>query len=222
MLARDQPWGKEAERVKVPTALIGCQVWRTTFDYQVSLTLVAQDPDHHVDAVLIMETPFQLRDAAGEWHDLDPGTGSRLAPVLDLHMKTITAVEIRDHGALSLSFHDGTTLLVSPHPQYESWKLNGHGVDGILVGPGGDDDWQQQDMSGQDDGAIPLYQTRGQSGACVRRVCEVRRGDADSRVIVGYCHQPCGIARGERSQVAADEPGLLRGCRAAYLERPGA
>ena len=130
--------------MKVPTALIGCQVWRATFDYQVSLTLVAQDPHHRVDAVLVIGTSFQLRDVVGEWHDLDPGTGSRLAPVLDLHMKTIIAVEIHNHGALSLSFHDGTALLVSPDPQYESWALNGRGIDGILVGPGGDDDWQHQ------------------------------------------------------------------------------
>jgi hypothetical protein len=88
------------KRVKVPTALTGCQVWRSAFDYQVRLTLIARDPGagYRVDAELVIETPFLLRDAAGEWHELDPGTGSRLAPVLDLFMRTITTGARRRKG----------------------------------------------------------------------------------------------------------------------------
>lgn len=135
------------KRVKSPTALIGCQVWRTAFDYQVRLNLGALHPDegYRVDAELAIETPFLLRDANGEWHELDPGTGARLAPVLDLFMKTITTVEIRNHGALALAFDDGCELFVGTDPQFESWHLSGHGVDDILVGPGGHSDWQQPD-----------------------------------------------------------------------------
>lgn len=131
--------------MKVPTALTGCQVWRTAFDYQVRLTLIARDPDegYRVDADLVIETPFLLRDAAGDWHELDPGTGSNLAPVLDLFMKTITIVEIRKHGALNLTFDDNAELFIGPHPQFDSWHLSGHGVDKVLVGPGGHTDWQQ-------------------------------------------------------------------------------
>jgi hypothetical protein len=131
--------------VKVPTALAGCRVERTAFDYQVRLSLIALAPDegYRVDAELVIETPFLLRDTAGEWHELDPGTGSRLAPVLDLFMRTITAVEVRDHGALALTFDDGSELFAGPDYQYESWHLSGHGVDGITVGPGGHTDWQQ-------------------------------------------------------------------------------
>jgi hypothetical protein len=130
--------------VHVPTTLIDCQVWRTAFDYQVRLILIGRDPDegHRVDAELVIETPFQLRDAAGEWHELDPGTGSRLAPVLDLFTKTIKTVEIRDRGTLSITFDDGAELFVTPHAQHESWHLTGHGVDPIQVGPGGHADWQ--------------------------------------------------------------------------------
>jgi hypothetical protein len=65
--------------VKVPAALTGCEVWRIAFDYQVRLTLIARHPDegYRVDAELVIETSFVLSDAAGEWHQLDPGTGSR-------------------------------------------------------------------------------------------------------------------------------------------------
>lgn len=131
--------------MKVPTALTGCQVWRTAFDHQVRLTLIAHHPDegYRVDAELVIETPFLLRDASGEWHELDPGTGSRLAPVLDLFMKTITTAEIRSHGALALTFDDDCELFIGTHPQFESWHLSGDGVDDILVEPGGHTDWQK-------------------------------------------------------------------------------
>jgi hypothetical protein len=133
--------------VKVPTALIGCQVWRTAFDYQVRLTLIARDPDegYRVDAELVIETPFLLRDANGEWHELDPGTGSRLAPVLDLFMETITTVEIRERGALALTFDDSCELFIGADPQFESWHLTGDGVDHITIGPGGHTDWRRPD-----------------------------------------------------------------------------
>jgi hypothetical protein len=40
------------------------------FRYRVRLTLVGRDPDggYRVDAELVIETPFLLRDATGEWH----------------------------------------------------------------------------------------------------------------------------------------------------------
>ena len=48
--------------MQVPTALIGCQVWRVAFDYQTRLLLVGQNPDgcERVSADLVIETPFVL------------------------------------------------------------------------------------------------------------------------------------------------------------------
>ena len=31
--------------LRAPAELLGCEVWRTSFDYQVRLTLVARHPD---------------------------------------------------------------------------------------------------------------------------------------------------------------------------------
>jgi hypothetical protein len=80
--------------MRIPTALIGCQVDRTAFDYQVRISLSALDPDpgYRIDAELVIETPFLLRDNRSDRHELDPGTGARLAPVLDLFRRTVTAV----------------------------------------------------------------------------------------------------------------------------------
>ncbi|WP_372493764.1 DUF6188 family protein [Micromonospora alfalfae] len=117
---------------------------RTAFDYQVRLSLSALDPDegYRVDAELAIETPFLLCDPDGKWHELDPGAGARLAPVLDLFGQTITSVEIRGKGALHLAFGNGAELHVGPDHNYESWHLTGTGVDPITVGPDGEADWQ--------------------------------------------------------------------------------
>jgi hypothetical protein len=130
--------------VKAPSELVGCQVWRTSFDYQVRLTLVARHPDegYRVDAELVIEVPFLLRDATGEWHDLDPGSGAALAPALDLFQMTITEPAVGETGSLTLGFDSGAQLVVTPHPQFEAWSLAGHGVPPVSVGPGGERNWQ--------------------------------------------------------------------------------
>ncbi|GAB3895556.1 hypothetical protein GCM10029964_075630 [Kibdelosporangium lantanae] len=69
----------------------------------------------------------------------------RTRPALDLFEKTITTVEIRDDGALTLTFDDGGEMFVGVDAQFESWHLSGQGVDNILVGPGGHADWQRPD-----------------------------------------------------------------------------
>jgi hypothetical protein len=130
--------------MKIPTALIGCRVDRTAFDFQVRLDLSALDPNegYRVVAELVIETPFLLCDTDGTWHELDPGTGINLAPALDLFGKTITAVEIKGRGALELAFDDNAVLHIGPDRQYPSWRLTGTGVEPVMVSPGGETDWQ--------------------------------------------------------------------------------
>jgi hypothetical protein len=100
--------------------LINCQAWRTAFDHQVRLTLIGQglEQEDSVESELVLETPFLLRDADGEPHQLQPGTGSHLAPVLDLFMTVITTIEVRDHGTLIIGFDNGSELSVSPNGAY--------------------------------------------------------------------------------------------------------
>ncbi|MBA2948699.1 hypothetical protein H1D24_23460 [Streptomyces sp. PSKA28] len=127
------------------TALIGCLVERTAFDHQVRLNLSAPAAGggHGVDAELIVETPFLLRDAGGEWHELEPGSGVNLAPVLGLFGQSITAVDVQGRGALSIDFGDGAGLRIGPDAQFESWHLIGRGISPVIVGPGGEEHWQR-------------------------------------------------------------------------------
>ncbi|MBQ1031356.1 hypothetical protein KBX26_15285 [Micromonospora sp. C97] len=136
--------------MRAPTPLTGCRVDRTAFDYQVRLSLSTLDPDegYRVDAELAIETPFLLRDPSGQWHELDPDTGTRLAPVLDLFGQTVSSVEIHGNGALHLTFDNGAELHIVPDHHYESWHLTGTGVDPITVGPGGETDWQPAPQPG--------------------------------------------------------------------------
>ncbi|MGA3541593.1 DUF6188 family protein [Micromonosporaceae bacterium DT194] len=135
--------------MRVPSPLAGCRVDRTAFDYQVRLSLSAPDPDdgYHVGAELVIETPFLLFDPNGQRHELQPGTGASLAPVLDLFGQTISSVEVRGKGALHLTFESGTELHIDPDHTYESWHLTGIGVEPITVGPGGETDWQPSPQS---------------------------------------------------------------------------
>nr|WP_220451713.1 DUF6188 family protein [Streptomyces qaidamensis] len=95
-----------------------------------------------VEAELILETPFLLRDAAGHGHELEPGTGVRLAPVLGLLGQSVAAVDVQYLGTLTIEFQDGTGLRIGPDPHFESWHLTGSGVHAITVGPGGEEDWE--------------------------------------------------------------------------------
>ncbi|MFH9004764.1 DUF6188 family protein [Streptomyces afghaniensis] len=131
--------------MKVPTALIGAHVDSTAFDLQVRLSFSALDPDegYRLGAELVLDTPFLLRDADGEWHELDPGTGVSLAPVLALFGQTVVTVDVRDRGVLVIDFEDGAGLWVGPDPQFVSWRLIGHGIEPITVGPRGEEDWER-------------------------------------------------------------------------------
>lgn len=129
--------------MEIPTALIGCEVHRTAFDHQVRLMLSAWSAEegYRVQAELVVESELRFRDAAGTWHELTPGAGAALAPILDLFQKKITTVEVQGRGTLRLGFDNGAELHVEPHQDYESWHLLGHGIEEILVGPGGEDGW---------------------------------------------------------------------------------
>ncbi|WP_328605652.1 DUF6188 family protein [Amycolatopsis sp. NBC_00345] len=122
----------------MPSELVGCEVRRTSFDYQVRLMLVDQpEPagEPRVDAELVIETAFVLRDADGVSHELEPGSGPALAPVLALFGQTVSELAVPEEGTLTITFDGGARLSVGPDRQYESWGLTGRGVDPILVGP---------------------------------------------------------------------------------------
>ncbi|MFW6641503.1 DUF6188 family protein [Nocardiopsis algeriensis] len=130
--------------MRIPVELVGAQVTRTAFDHQVRITFTAHGPDGRVrlGAELVVETELSMTDADGGQVLLVPGTGSRLAPLLDLFTRTVTEVEVTGRGTLRLGFDDGTGLSVDPDPDYESWSLSGLGLDPVLVGPGGESGWQ--------------------------------------------------------------------------------
>lgn len=131
--------------MRIPTRLVGCEVHRLAFDAQVRIMFSAYDEGaiRTVDAELVIETAFRLRDAIGVQHDLDPGMGAQLAPLLDLFGRAVTMVQVGGRGTLALAFDDGAELVVEPDPLFESWHLGGSGVAPVLVGPGGETGWSR-------------------------------------------------------------------------------
>ncbi|MEU0439532.1 DUF6188 family protein [Streptomyces sp. NPDC006186] len=121
---------------EVPSALVASRVVAVAFDQQVHLTLLdtaeadeGQGP--RIDAELTVEAPFRLRDGSGVWHDLAPEEGSRLAPVLDLWLCTVTAVTLEEAGTtLVMDFDDGSRLRVGPDTDWgeDGWSIWGLGT----------------------------------------------------------------------------------------------
>lgn len=114
----------------VVKALVGGRIDRTSFDHQVRLRVVPprEDPKPRADAELVLDTTFQLRDASREWHELEPVTGACLAPVLDLFGQSITAVDARESGSLTVVFDGGSMLWLTPDTKSGSWHVTGGGT----------------------------------------------------------------------------------------------
>ncbi|WP_369263494.1 DUF6188 family protein [Streptomyces sp. R35] len=124
-------------------ALVGTRVIRIAFDYQVHLLLSSTgEGGRGVEAELILETPFLFRDSTGQEHELEPGKGVCLAPVLGLFGQTLATVGVQGLGTLTIDFQNGAGLRIAPDPQFESWHLLGSGIDAVTVGPGGERAWE--------------------------------------------------------------------------------
>ncbi|MGX1123192.1 hypothetical protein RKD37_008555 [Streptomyces ambofaciens] len=130
--------------VRVRAELVGTRVTRTAVDHQVRIGFTDHAPDGRirVESEFVIETPLTLTDSSGHQAQLMPATGPSLAPALGLFAKCVTETEVTGQETLSLGFDDGTWLSIEPDPDYESWNLTGSGIDPVLVGPGGETDWQ--------------------------------------------------------------------------------
>lgn len=103
-----------------PHELVGTQVWRTSFDFQVRLLLV----DHpRLNAELVVEVPFRLYGTDGVDHLITPGEPATLVPVLRLFRQTISTVDVTDEETLTITFGSGCRLEASPAAEFESWSV---------------------------------------------------------------------------------------------------
>lgn len=117
------------------SSLVGGEVRRLSFDYQVTL-LLAEGPanSERLSANLQIEAPIVV-EHRGEVEQCDPNdkqTHQAMTRVLHL---VVTEAIVDDRDVLRLTFDDGTTLAVARDQQYESWNLTGTGVPNILMGP---------------------------------------------------------------------------------------
>ncbi|MFE2538760.1 DUF6188 family protein [Actinacidiphila glaucinigra] len=101
-------------------ALVGGRVEDTSCDDRVRLRLGAASGDEGsgVVAELVLETEFRLRDVDGEYHEMCPGTGSALAPVLDLFGQSVTRVDVGADGSFLVGFDAGSLLWVGADAEF--------------------------------------------------------------------------------------------------------
>ncbi len=127
------------QNVGMPTrdlsALVGCDVRRVSFDYQVTL-LLADGPYQYerVNATLTVEAPFRFRGPDAKWHAVQPGQVETLGPVLTLFGQTVQEATF-DGDALTIGLGDASIIEVETSPIYKSWSLTGTGVPEIIAGP---------------------------------------------------------------------------------------
>ena len=62
----------------------------------------------------------------------DKATHGAMTHVLHL---VVTDASVDGDDTLRVTFDDGTSLVVAPDVQYESWNLTGEGVPHIVMGP---------------------------------------------------------------------------------------
>ncbi|MFI8183901.1 DUF6188 family protein [Actinacidiphila glaucinigra] len=101
-------------------ALVGGRVEDTAYDDRVRLRLGAASGGQGsgVVAELVLETEFRLRDTDGEYHEMHPGTGSALAPVLDLFGQSVTRVDVRADGSFVVDFDAGSLLWIGAEAEF--------------------------------------------------------------------------------------------------------
>ena len=86
----------------------------------------------------------RLRLAAGAERALDPTAPDGLAPLLGLVGHSLRSLTVTRAGVLVVTFSDGATLEVHPHPRTAAWEVQGGGVlEGMsyVCAPGGGALW---------------------------------------------------------------------------------
>jgi Family of unknown function (DUF6188) len=94
-------------------------------EYTVGLTFTG-------DYFVLIQSPFTLT-IHGEAISLTPDTSppEALEPLQSLTGRTVTESTISDTGTLSLTFDDGSRVVVEPDGDYEAWNLAG--PDGLII-----------------------------------------------------------------------------------------
>jgi hypothetical protein len=117
------------------SALVGAEVRRIAFDYQVTLFLVDGPGDaERVSAILHIEAPIRVEGGNGvaECDPNDKATHSVMTHVLHL---AVSGARLDSDDTLRLTFDDGTRVAVARDVDHESWSLTGKGVPHLLMGP---------------------------------------------------------------------------------------
>jgi hypothetical protein len=116
--------------------LVGSEVTQVAFDYQVTFLLAGFDElgRPRVEATLTIGTDFTVAKGGSETL-VTPASAGNYRVVLELLRKTVRGADVAPDETLTLHFGGDLAVVVHPHASFESWELQGKGIDSWLVGP---------------------------------------------------------------------------------------
>ncbi|HLY87168.1 MAG TPA: DUF6188 family protein [Gaiellaceae bacterium] len=89
------------------------------------------------DAEIVIEAPCFVTDPGGTEHRIERGDLGMIPALLALQSHVITEVSA-DGSTLRTVFDNGSTLAVPALDQYEAWRVEGPGDQGVVCMPGGE------------------------------------------------------------------------------------
>jgi hypothetical protein len=92
--------------------------------------------DGEREAAIRIEGNFVYK-ANGAEYRLSPEQPTALGPVLSMLHKIVQSARVYKDGCLEVNFADGSSLSVTPDPEYEAWEMVGSGGLRAVCGPGG-------------------------------------------------------------------------------------
>jgi hypothetical protein len=118
-------------RVSSVGYLSGLTVHQVRVGYD--LRLMSSDPKwlDENDAEIVIEAPCSVTDPGGTEHRIERGDPGTIPALLALQSRVITEVSA-DGGTLRAVFDDGSTLAVPPLDQYEAWRVERPGGQGVV------------------------------------------------------------------------------------------
>lgn len=117
------------------TPLIGAEVRRLSFDYQVTLLLVEGPANaERISAHLQIEAPIRV-EHGGVIDQCDPNDKQTHGAITRVLHLVVTEAVVDERDDLRVTFDDETTLVVARDQLYESWNLTGDGIPHVLMGP---------------------------------------------------------------------------------------
>lgn len=117
---------------ELPLPLGECVVARCLVDWRITVELHSAREQF----TLTLDAPFTVATPGGDRLVLHPGEDHVGMGTRGILHRCVVAATAQENGRLDMTFSDGVTLQVDPHPTLQAWVLTGSGGLVIAATPG--------------------------------------------------------------------------------------